>query len=502
MKSKWIYLALVLLVLAVYFALRLTNILALPIFTDEAIYVRWGQIARDDAAWRFISLTDGKQPSFIWAVSAMQSFISEPLLAARLVSVFAGLFTMLGLFMIGRELFKSVRIGVISALLYMVFPMALVYDRMALYDSFLAMFIVWGFYLTALLARTLRLDVALVLGMVIGAGVLTKTSAFFSIYLLPFSLLLVNFKKGKNLKIIGRWVILSVVVSVLAFIIYNILRLSPFFHIIEEKNALFVYPFGEWLAHPFRFLLGNLTGQFDWVVTYFTIPVFILVLLAPIVDFKFPRQKLILFLWFFVPFFALALFGRTLYPRFIFFMVLFLLPLAAYSLNFLFEKIKNKFLFALLVLLVFSFQIYADFMIITDFGRAPIADPDLGQYSNDWPSGRGVPESVTFFKEEAGKGPIFIATQGTFGLMPYAYEIYFAGNNNVSTKGFWPIDPELPQEVVEKASEMPVYFVFYQPCVNCRDEFFPPLGWNMQEVKRFKNPYGDSFLTIYRVNGD
>lgn len=501
-KIPKVYFVAALVLLVIFFATRLYNILALPIFTDEAIYVRWAQIAKDDAAWRFISLTDGKQPSFIWLMSFSLAFIKDPLLAGRLVSVFTGLITMIGLFFVGREVFKSLRIGMISAFLYAIYPMALVYDRMALYDSTLGMFMVWSFYLTVLLARSLRLDVALILGMVIGGGVLTKTSAFFSIYLLPFSFLLVDIKKGKTFKTIVRWTLLALVVSVVAYTIYNILRLSPFFHIVDEKNALFVYPIREWLEHPFRFLLGNLTGQFDWLITYLTIPVFALILLSPIVRTEKAREKFVLFFWFFLPFLALALFGRTLYPRFIFFMTLFLLPLAAYTVDWILEKIKNKLFAGAILLVIFSFQIYSCFMIVTEYGRAPIADPDLGQYSNDWPSGRGVPESLEFFSEEAAKGPIFIATQGTFGLMPFTYEIYFKDNKNVEVKGFWPIDPVLPEEVLEKSGEKPTFFVFYQPCVSCTDEYSAPAGWNLQEVRRFQNPYGNSYMTIYKVGAN
>ena len=49
-----------------YLFTRIYNILAIPIFTDEAIYVRWAQIAGTDPKERFISLTDAKQPTFVW----------------------------------------------------------------------------------------------------------------------------------------------------------------------------------------------------------------------------------------------------------------------------------------------------------------------------------------------------------------------------------------------------------------------------------------------------
>ena len=60
---------------ALYFVLRLIFLNRLPIFTDEAIYIRWAQIALQDSSWRFISLTDGKQPMFIWAAMIFLKFL-------------------------------------------------------------------------------------------------------------------------------------------------------------------------------------------------------------------------------------------------------------------------------------------------------------------------------------------------------------------------------------------------------------------------------------------
>ena len=91
--SKLILIALILSI--AYFATRLYNIEALPLFTDEAIYTRWSQIARFDANWRFISLTDGKQPSFVWFDMIVMKFVNDPLLAGRLVSVMAGILSLI-----------------------------------------------------------------------------------------------------------------------------------------------------------------------------------------------------------------------------------------------------------------------------------------------------------------------------------------------------------------------------------------------------------------------
>src|SRR5216683_148911 len=86
------------LLIVLFFITRLYHILSLPIFTDEAIYIRWSQIAANDAAWRFISLTDGKQPMYVWITMILLKLIHDPLLAGRATSTIAGFLSMVGMY--------------------------------------------------------------------------------------------------------------------------------------------------------------------------------------------------------------------------------------------------------------------------------------------------------------------------------------------------------------------------------------------------------------------
>ncbi|MCL4415463.1 MAG: glycosyltransferase family 39 protein [Actinobacteria bacterium] len=472
---------------------RLYRLNSLPIFTDETIYVRWSQIAFHDAGWRFISLTDGKQPLFIWFMSILMRFVRDPLLAGRLVSVGAGFVTMIGLFLLGKETFKNRWVGILSALIYSIYPFALVYDRMALYDSLVGTFAVWSLYFEILLVRKVRLDVALILGMIIGMGVLTKTSAFFSIYLLPFSLILFDWKSNKRKILLLKWIMLVSVSVILAYAIYSVLRLSPFFHIISDKNSIFVYPFKDWLNHPFTYLHGNIKGVWNWFSIYMTWPFIVLVVLSFFVDRQKFKEKLLLFLWFFIPFFSLALFGRTMYPRFIFFMTLSLLPLVSFSLFKLSKMIKKPIFVIILFLLFFGLALRSDFYILTDFARAPIPFLDLEQYSNSWPAGGGIKEIISFLDNKAKKEKIFVGSEGTFGsLATYSVEIYLGENKNIEKQGIWPVPDEIPDALAKKVKVMPVYFIFNQTPV-------PPPRWPLELVSKYQKGTGDSYIRLYRV---
>lgn len=499
-------------IVVLYLFLRLFNILSLPLFTDEAIYVRWAQIAKQDASWRFISLTDGKQPMFVWIAAAFMKFIKDPLLAGRLVSVFAGIMTAVGLFFLGNEVFReksekifsftsrSVTIGLLSSFIYVIYPFGLVYDRMALYDSLVGTFAVWALYLLIVMVRTLRLDVALIAGIVSGGGGLTKSNDFFSVYSIPFLLLIFDRKKKMSSPRLAKFISLSLLVAVIAYAMYSMLRLSPYFHIIGDKNALFVYPIREWIEHPFTYFNNNMSALLNWLFIYFSAPGIVLVIASFVINKKNFLEKTVLVLWFAFPFIALGLFGKLIYPRFILFMTLPLIPLVAYSIYELFVKYKNAFVRFTLIIFTLAFYVYADYFVLTNFALAPIPKADLGQYINGWSAGNGVKQSVVFFGEQAKSSKIYIMTEGTFGLMPFGLEIYLVDNPSIKIQAVWPIKDAEPAEVITAAKKMPTYAIFYQPCPSCglNGGNIPP-SWHAERIASYRQGESNSYYSIYRI---
>ena len=396
----------------------------------------------------------------------------------------------------------------------------------------------------------------MVLGMVIGAGTLTKSNSFFSMPLLIATFLLFDWGqkawKSKLLKL----AVLSALSIFMAFGFYSILRLSPYFHIIAEKNAMFAYPFNDWIQHPIQYFVSNIRGLFDWLLAYFTLPLLLLVTAAFIFTKKINRkqciaavgifipllvvlfmlqqistlnivriepplfhpyiffvfflfslyisrinneyfkEKIILFVWFAVPFAYLAFFGKTIYPRFIFFMAIFLLPLAAFSLWSIYSSVSKKLLFLPIFLLIMVFPLRSDYFILTDFAKAPIPESDLGQYINSWPAGGGIKEIITFLEKRASREKIYVATEGTFGSLPTnSVEIYLGENKNVEKRGIWPLPIGMPKDLIKKAKVMPVYFIFnetqYPP---------PPVDWPLRFIVKYKKGISqESYISLYQV---
>lgn len=479
----------VLLLIAAYAATRLIHLTSLPIFTDEAIYIRWSQIGMRDAAWRFISLTDGKQPMFTWVMMMLLRVFDgmDPLFIGRLTSVIAGAGTLAGLWVLSFKLFREKRVAWVTCIIYLMLPFTTWYDRMALYDSMVSTFSVWSLYLGLLLVKNLKLDTALLLGMVLGAGMLNKSSGFLSLYFLPVTLLLFDWKHPKRLI---RWIGLILVAAALSQVFYSILRLSPYFHIVGQKNNVFVFSITEWFDQPFRFFAGNLRGMFDWLRQYMTLPLF----LAAFASFfiRSPRfwERLLLLLWWALPFAALANFGKVLYPRFILFMTMPLIPLAAYALTMI---LRTRWKFITVFILVPA--LYISLGLIANPLNAQIPFADRGQFIDDWPAGGGVKEVVTYLEAKAQEEPIRVYTEGTFGLMPYALEIYLVDHSNIKITGIWPIPSSPPEEMERDAASYPTFFVMNTTQV-------VPYGWPLTlvgEYKKGKSPQ-DKKLRFYRVN--
>ena len=297
-----------------YLVSRLVNLGIISIFTDEAIYLRWSQIMVSDAALRYLPLIDGKPPLFMWLTTIVIKLLPtlDPLLSGRLVSIFAGFGSLVGMFFTSYILFRNKKISYLSSIFYILSPFTLFYDSFALADSLLAMFGIWSLGLGVLLVQTARLDVAMILGMTIGFGLLTKTPAQFFLYLLP---LLVIFAKKKDWLKLGG---LFVVVIILSQGFFSLLRLFPLFNMINQKNLEFIVPISYFLKHPTQYLFGNLETLLKWEFWYLTPLVFLTALSGVIFNIKKDwKSCLILTTYYLIPLLVMAAFNKVIYPRYL-----------------------------------------------------------------------------------------------------------------------------------------------------------------------------------------
>lgn len=417
-------------------------------------------------------------------------FIYNPLVAGRFVSIVAGFITLIGLFLLSFELFKNRWVSILSVLLYVLYPFALVVNRMAIYESLVGMFGIWTLYVAILLVRHLNIGAALSLGLVLGGSILTKSSGFMNMYLLPITLLLFPFQKKNHHKLF-EWFLFVFLACGFAFLYYSVLFLSNKHYMIAEKDALFTYHLKELIPyHAFEKWPGQIVQLLEWIGIYLTYPALLLAFFS-IIQKSYRKEKLLLFLWFAIPLLGIALFGRMLNPRYVFAITLFLLPLIAVSVIEL-RHWRKKLLYGLVILVNISFLTYSDYKILTDMSHAPIPDTELNQYVNSYSSGKGLREIVAYLQTEAQREPIVIASEGIYGSLPETVvEMYFYHNSAVEQYSFDKLPKQLPPNIHKKANEKPVYVIL--------NETQSVKNWPVDLVMRFKRGTSNLNLSLYKV---
>lgn len=431
-----------LLITILYFALRLVNLNNVPVFVDEAIYVRWSQVMRAEATLRFLPLSDGKQPLFMWITMPFLKLFSDPLIAGRMVSVLAGFSSIVAIGVFTYILTKQHRAAFLASLILAISPYALFFDRMALVDSLLASFGLWSLVFGLLTVQFLRLDTALLLGITLGLGLITKSPAIF--FYLWQAVLAVFFVKKINLKKLLKLFFLWAVAFLISQIMYNILRLGPNFHLVNSRNQDYLFSFGEVLTHPLNPLVRNLKMTSDWLWLLISPGLLWLFLLA----FKKSIRKtnLAIIFLFLVPLFIQGSVAKVYTSRYLLFAVVPLITLFAVTLI----SIKNRFL----LVISLSIPLILSIWQIKNPVTVPLPREMKYGYFEEWTAGWGQKELGAFFKDLSSKKiHAVVGTEGFFGTLPDGLQIYTQNLPNITVIGSpWPVE-NVPSSLTNSLSD-------------------------------------------------
>jgi hypothetical protein len=174
-------------------SLHLPNLRALPIFNDEAIYLRCAQIFRSDPArYPWISLIGRGPPLHIWLLGLFLPISRDPAMAGRFLSVLAAVLTVPALYALCRALVPSVPRGgaVVACAIFGTSPFFHLHDRMARVESLFVLEMVTVTWLGLRLVSSLRSGqpIALhvfTLGLALGLTLLTRQVVSYVLCVLP-----------------------------------------------------------------------------------------------------------------------------------------------------------------------------------------------------------------------------------------------------------------------------------------------------------------------------
>jgi 4-amino-4-deoxy-L-arabinose transferase-like glycosyltransferase len=458
--------------------LRLYHLTILPVFVDEAIYIRWAQVMRAEATLRFLPLSDGKQPLFMWLVIPFLKIFSDPLFAGRFVSVLSGCGTLVGVMVLSYLLFKSKKVALIAGLIYAISPFTVFFDRMALADSLLSMFGIWTFVFGIITAKTLRLDFAMFTGFALGGAYLTKSPALFFLLMLPLTWVFatwqnthdgstasatipVGWKARFMIKFIKLFSLSLVSVSI-SQVAYNILLLGPNFGMISSRNLDYVWPYSHILTSPLDPLRPFLDRSFEWLRMMGPWPILLLAAFGLLVTVKkYWKENLVLLAWFLVPIVVQSEYAKVFTARYILFSVPYLIALAGTAfINSTFHLKRAKaspwgvlvlVVQVFLVLFVISALLF-DIHLFTDPSKANLPRSERSGYLEEWTAGTGIKEVADYLRSEMQTLPagsqVVVGTEGFFGTLPDGLEIYLNDLHNVTVIGVGVIIDQVHESLI------------------------------------------------------
>jgi 4-amino-4-deoxy-L-arabinose transferase-like glycosyltransferase len=384
-------------VVAFFLVTRLLLLWRFPPFLDESLYATWASAAHDSVNERFIALANGKLPLLPWLGGAVMELGAEPLTAVRLVSLVCGLFTMAMAGLLGARL-GGRWAGVAAAGVYALLPFSLVHDVLGLMEPLVATTGIVALYLQVRLAVQPRLDFALLLGLVFGAGLLTKESGAIPLVLLPASLLVFRWGETGWRRRLAGWFGCVVVSLGLAGVCYSVLTLSEFWDDYGSARA----SLGTWrslgtgLSHPLRWLDHAWPGDSDLLVGFVTWPILLLAALGLGLALKArPRLALLYLLWALVPTATAVLFLEETFARYLLPAVPVIALFAGYGAQRLVQERRRlpavwRPLAATGALVLVSLAaLVFDGQILSDPATAPYPGTSRSEYSTGWAAGTG-----------------------------------------------------------------------------------------------------------------
>jgi len=481
-------------VVFIYFTFRLFNLTLLPIFNDEAIYLDWGWRETHNPGLLYYSLYDAKQPLLMWIFGVLQNYISDPLIAGRIVSVFTGFLTMSGIYYFCKENISR-KTAILASILYIFIPIFSFYDRQALMESSVAACGIWSLVFLSKFLNEKKLLFATLLGFTLGIGFFIKSS---SLVFMASSVLIIGiyFLKNREKAILAEGL---AAVFVSFFCTVFLLIINPQFWQTLPKNYVFSLSPIELLGFPILKWLSNLWG--DLQISFFHLTPFIFVsadlgLIKIAYD---KNKKLFVSLLFLIFSFGInVLLARIISDRYL----VFLLPLvcipAGYLIHYSFSKSRllgtAVFIILLLPALIFTLvQITNPVMYIQGMSNFGKYSPTT--YLNGFTSGYGVDKTMSFIRNRENGKQFLVTTAENTGNPESAIAIYFNYMKTPNAKSTY-FDARLIGSALNDYQCLTYKNDFY---FVSRENQLAGMGRFLQKLTTIKNPYGTNTIGIYTL---
>lgn len=473
----------------VYFTTRLVNLLKIPIFNDEAIYLDWGFKEINSPDSLFLSLFDAKQPLLMWVFGIAQKIISDPLLAGRLVSVLAGYLSLTGIYFISSE-FWNKKAALIASILYITSPLFLFYDRQALMESAVSAVGIWSFYFIYKTVLLKHLKYSLFLGVVLGIGFFIKSSALVFLASALLILIIAIYRSSKKEFLINSFALIFVTSQIVLIPLY---MQSAFWENIGT-TARYAFSIPELFKFPLLSWITNFAGSLLIIIFWVSPIILVLSIAGSYYLIKKEGLTKLITIWIAIGYSIFIFTVKTPSVRYLIsFLPLMLIPASFVITQFKRTKLANIMILSLTVVPSTILSIFLIFSPLKFFNtlNSLTKYSQKSSYVSDWTAGYGIPDAIDFIKTNSNRGLIGVRLDA--GNPESAILAYFNSSDKYMAVYF---DQNFFGEEIFKfdclTSSLPFYFV-------SRDDHQAGLNKFLAEERRFYKPESDRFVGIYTL---
>jgi len=414
--------------LAAYLITRLSFADRFPRFLDEGIYAEFADAVAHSRDKLFISLEIGQGPVFSWLGAVWVKLGFAPLTAIRLVSVTAGLLLAAVVGALARMLWGWT-VAWVAAALCVVLPFLLVHDGIGIYEPLVTLIMAGALFLQIAFARRPDPRIAILLGLVLAAGVLTKANTMPALVLLPVSLLCFDWSEPGRRRRLGRWLGGAGIVLAMALAAELVQRSSSYYAQREAAmQSILLWParsVSDVLNDPFGVIGLNWAVYRPALTGYLTIPLLLTTLAGVVLSWRTrPRVTAVLVAWIVVPFAVGMLFQLRPFPRHAMFLVPPALALSAYAIvsgaQFAERRLSRPaaaIACSAALALVLAPALVLDARVLAHPATARYPGLDYWQYVAGWPAGGPWDDTAELLRDKAGGRGAVILVPGSYGIL-------------------------------------------------------------------------------------
>jgi hypothetical protein len=381
---------------AAYAASRLLGLTRLPAFLDENLHVSWAMhIAQGDRLGQPWSHGRGVQ---VFASALVVPWAGEHAVwASRCLTVAFGALTLVAVHAVARRLYDE-RTALVAGGLYVLCPMTLFYDRLAMADPVLSTFVALLVLASARAAWSGRARDGLLAALLAALAVLSKASGALLLFV-PVAAWLALSRPLRR----GLGALCAALAATVALVAWPLWRFLDASRSMAERNVG-----GGAAGLPDR-IARNLGLVAEWFPGWWTLPFVLLALAGAFVALaRRDRAGLYLAAVGLGPLAFLVVTATFWYPRYVLYAAVPGVVLAARGLLDLVGWVASRLpagpsrrlLLVAALALALAPALRADFWQWRDPRRAPMPGLERLQFVDGWPSGYGVEDTVRFVGDE------------------------------------------------------------------------------------------------------